>query len=47
MGYPRSWMVDSGKFHEQLINMDDDWGYPYFRKPHIAGGNYMKPMINI
>ena len=29
-GHPRSWMVYKGKSH---LEMDDDWGYPYFRKP--------------
>ena len=30
MGYPHSWMVYSGKSH---LEVDDDWGYPYLRKP--------------
>ena len=29
-GYPKSWMVYSGKPH---LEIDDDWGYPYLRKP--------------
>ena len=29
-GYPNSWMVYKGKSH---LEMDDDWGYPYLRKP--------------
>ena len=29
-GTPHSWMVYKGKSH---VEMDDDWGYPYFRKP--------------
>ena len=28
-GTPK-WMVDKGKFH---LEMDENWGYPYFRKP--------------
>ena len=28
--YPNSWLVYEGKSH---LEMDDDWGYPYFRKP--------------
>ena len=31
MGVPHSWMVKKrGNSH---LEMDDDWGYPYFRKP--------------
>ena len=30
MGNPQLWMVYKGKSH---LEMDDDWGYPYFRKP--------------
>ena len=34
---PKSWMVDTGKSH---LEMDDDWGYPYFRRPPFNdGGN--------
>ena len=29
-GIPNSWMVYKGKSH---LKMDDDWGYPNFRKP--------------
>jgi hypothetical protein len=29
-GYPNSWMV---YFMENPIKMNDDWGYPHFRKP--------------
>ena len=29
-GSPNSWMV---YFMEHPTKMDDDWGYPYFRKP--------------
>ena len=29
-GYPHSWMVYNGKSQSK---MDDDWAYPYFRKP--------------
>ena len=29
-GYPHSWMV---YFMDNPTKMDDDWGYPYFRKP--------------
>ena len=29
-GYPHSWIVCKGKSH---LEMDDDWRYPYFRKP--------------
>ena len=28
--YPNSWLVYEGTSH---LEMDDDWGYPYFRKP--------------
>jgi hypothetical protein len=31
-GYPNSWMV---YFMENLIKMDDDWGYSYFGKAPI------------
>ena len=37
MGYPNSWMVYSGMSH---LEMDDDWGYPHFRKPPYIGYNY-------
>ena len=30
MGVPRKWIVYNGKFQSK---MDDDWGYPHFRKP--------------
>ena len=30
MVVPNSWMVDDGKYH---LEIDDDWGYPHFRKP--------------
>jgi hypothetical protein len=29
-GTPHSWVVYNGEYH---LEMDDDWGYPYFRKP--------------
>ena len=29
-GTPHSWMVYYGK---SQLEVDDDWGYPYFRKP--------------
>ena len=29
MGYPHSWML----YRENPIEMDENWGYPYFRKP--------------
>ena len=29
-GIPNSWLVYKGKSH---LEMDDDWGYPYFRTP--------------
>ena len=29
-GYPNSWMVNNGKSPSK---MDDEQGYPYFRKP--------------
>ena len=31
MGVPLKWMVYKGKSPSK---MDDDWGYPYFRKPN-------------
>ena len=30
MGYPHSWMV---YFMENPTKVDENWGYPYFRKP--------------
>ena len=33
-------MVCTGKSH---LEMDDDWGYPYFRKPPNDGKNMGKP----
>ena len=30
MGYPHSWMGYKGKSY---LEMDDEWGYPHFRKP--------------
>ena len=30
MGYPHSWMVYNGN---SQLEVDDDWGFPYFRKP--------------
>ena len=30
MEVPLQWMVYKGKSH---LEMDDDWGYPYFGKP--------------
>ena len=30
MGVPHSWMV---YFMENPVSIDDDWGYPHFRKP--------------
>ena len=30
MGPTPKWLVYTGKSH---LEMDDDWGYPYFRKP--------------
>ena len=30
-GYPNSWMVYVRQ--NTLFQIDDDWGYPYFRKP--------------
>ena len=33
MVVPHSWMVHKGK---SVSKMDDDWGYPYFRKtPYV------------
>ena len=29
-GYPKSWMVF---VREDPTKMDENWGYPYFRKP--------------
>ena len=31
-GYPNSWIVDKENSH---LEMDDDWGYPHFRKKNI------------
>ena len=38
MGYPQMDGLFHGKSH---LEMDDDWGYPYFRKPprgDLVGG---------
>ena len=41
MGAPQKWMVYEGKSH---LEMDDDWGYPYFRKrPNKYRYNCHKP----
>ena len=32
-------MIYHGKFHKIPIEMDDDWGYPNFRKPPREGRN--------
>ena len=33
-GFPKMGVPQNGRFvRENLIKMDDDWGYPYFRKP--------------
>ena len=37
MGIPQKWVVFKGKSH---LEMDDDWGYPHFRKPP-----YIKKMV--
>ena len=38
IGVPK-WMIYHGKFHKIPIEMDDDWGYPNFRKPPREGRN--------
>ena len=35
---PSSWMAYKGKSVENLLKMDDDWGYPRFRKPSYSEG---------
>ena len=35
MGYPNSWLVYNGKYD---LFMDDDWGYPHFKKSSILMG---------
>ena len=32
--YPNSWMI---YFMENPIEMNDDWGYPHFKKPPYGG----------
>ena len=32
-GYPNRWMV---YFMDNPIQLDDDWGYPHFRKPPLV-----------
>ena len=34
-----TWMVYDGKLNEHHIQMDDNWGYPYLRKPPIGNIN--------
>ena len=36
-GYPKSWMVD---FMEIPSQMDESWGYPYFRKPPFGQNDF-------
>ena len=33
MGYPHSWMVYFMENPIKVIKVDENWGYPYFRKP--------------
>jgi len=43
-GCTPEWVVYNGKSQAE---MDDDWGYPHFRKPPISGsyGNLIKRWV--
>jgi hypothetical protein len=38
---PHSWMIYNGKSYSK---MDENWGYPYFRKPPSNGYSRQNPM---
>ena len=44
LGLPQKWMVYKGKSQSK---MDDDWGYPYFRKPPNSEKKYLNSMEEI
>ena len=27
------WLMSNGKYGKSYLEMEDNWGYPYFRKP--------------
>ena len=42
-GVPNSWLVF---VRENPTKMDDDWGYPYFRKPPISQDQHLQGNIH-
>ena len=47
-GYLNSWMVDDLWWFIRKnpnLEMDDDWGYPYFRKPPIQGSRCLGSIL--